>query len=551
MMNRYLKKTLKYYHTIKHLKLIQIYGQLIFRFKKPRIDQKESLPCRHQNSSWVRSILKLSTFQAPNKIILLNQERCINENIWNNARIDKLWLYHLHYFDVINSTEQILDWQSALIKQWIVANPPADGVGWDSYPLSLRIVNWIKWSLIGNELSNSMLHSLLTQIRYLAKRIEIHLLGNHLLANAKALIFGGLFFIGDEADFWFTKGLTLFKQELDEQVLKDGGHFEQSPMYHGIIFEDLLDVINLFKTYGHVVPKEWRDICEKMFFWLRNMCHLDQEISFFNDAAFSVAPLLRELQAYCCRLNLLVPNSFDEDIPRSFILYFPDSGYCRLQHHSMLLLADISNIAATYQPGHVHADSLSFELSIGMQRLIVNSGISSYAENETRLRQRGSKTHNTLVIDDLDSSEIWKSFRVARRARIKDIVIEELNNEFFLKATHDGYIRINNIYHTRMWRIKNNLLLIQDEVSGEGRHKIDLNFHIHPQVNIIQVNERRITFNNQLNQTIAMLEVDSHLKIIDSTFHPTFNSSIPNKKIIVSFEEYLPIRLTTSIEVIA
>jgi hypothetical protein len=38
------------------------------------------------------------------------------------------------------------------------------------------------------------------QVRFLRKRLEVHLLGNHLFANAKALVFAGLYFSGDEAE---------------------------------------------------------------------------------------------------------------------------------------------------------------------------------------------------------------------------------------------------------------------------------------------------------------------------------------------------------------
>jgi len=86
--------------------------------------------------------------------------------------------------------------QSDLIKKWVQENPPGEGNGWEPYPISLRIVNWVKWDLAKNCLSDEALHSLAVQARYLLKRPEFHLLGNHLFANAKALIFAGLFFYG-------------------------------------------------------------------------------------------------------------------------------------------------------------------------------------------------------------------------------------------------------------------------------------------------------------------------------------------------------------------
>ena len=65
-------------------------------------------------------------------------------------------------------------------------------------------------------------------------------LGNYLLANSKALIFSGLFFKGKESELWLVKGEKILNTEYKEQILKDGGHFELSPMYHAIITHYLL-----------------------------------------------------------------------------------------------------------------------------------------------------------------------------------------------------------------------------------------------------------------------------------------------------------------------
>jgi uncharacterized heparinase superfamily protein len=93
--------------------------------------------------------------------------------------------------------------------------------------------------------------SLAVQARWLRRHIEWHLLGNHLFVNAKALVFAGLFFAGDEAAEWLAQGSERFwVREVPEQVLPDGGHFELSPMYHAIILEDVLDLLNAAHVPG-------------------------------------------------------------------------------------------------------------------------------------------------------------------------------------------------------------------------------------------------------------------------------------------------------------
>ena len=76
----------------------------------------------------------------------------------------------------------------------------------------------------------------------LNKICEYHLLGNHLFENFKALCFAGLYFKSKESGKWFNKGLRGLKEQVKEQILQDGGHFELSPMYHCIILEGMLDL---------------------------------------------------------------------------------------------------------------------------------------------------------------------------------------------------------------------------------------------------------------------------------------------------------------------
>ena len=82
----------------------------------------------------------------------------------------------------------------------------------------------------------------------------------HLFANAKALVFAGLFFEGNEGRKWLNTGLKILEKELREQILEDGGQFELSPMYHALAVEDLLDLINISVVYGRSdLSSAWRN----------------------------------------------------------------------------------------------------------------------------------------------------------------------------------------------------------------------------------------------------------------------------------------------------
>lgn len=109
---------------------------------------------------------------------------------WQNPCWPRLWLYNLHYFDDLASDAAAAhrDWHRALVARWIGENPPMQGPGWEPYPLSLRIANWIKSALGpasgGPAWTSDRIASLALQVRCLLQ-LEYHLLGNHLWANAE------------------------------------------------------------------------------------------------------------------------------------------------------------------------------------------------------------------------------------------------------------------------------------------------------------------------------------------------------------------------------
>ena len=197
-----------------------------------------------------------------------------------------------------------------MLECWIADNTAPNGNGWEPYPLSLRIVNWIKWHVKGNHLSKVVTESLFLQSRALAQQIEYHLLANHLLANAKALYFAGLFFDHPEAATWKEIGARILRDEVQEQILLDGGHFELSPMYQAIVTEDLLDIVNISRAFGARSLPGIEASVEKMLDWLSLMTYPDGQLAYFNDATQGVAATLAELQAPPCARRWPWPSTW-------------------------------------------------------------------------------------------------------------------------------------------------------------------------------------------------------------------------------------------------
>ena len=365
-----------------------------------------------------------------------------------------------------------------MISCWVADNLPGSGNGWEPYPSSLRIVNWIKWSLAGDELSGEARQSLAIQVRYLCKKLEYHLLGNHLFANGKALIFAGLFFVGPEAEAWLEKGLSILRREIPEQVLEDGGHFERSPMYHSIIFEDIIDLINLCRAYGRDVPDLWGEVVGKMGRWLKVMSHPDDDIALFNDAALKIAAKPGKLFDYLERVTgEIVGNDGGhciELVASGYYVMAPKAGD--------RLFIDCGEIGPDYLPGHAHCDTLSFELSVAGQRVVVDSGCGVYVDGSKRKYNRGNIGHNTVTVDGLNQSEIWGAHRCARRARPVSARLVDDGRCLKFKGSHDGYRRLSgDLIHHREIVWCDDLITVTDVVEGGGRHDVGGRLHLHPE----------------------------------------------------------------------
>jgi uncharacterized heparinase superfamily protein len=547
-MHRFFYKCIRYWNTIRYLKLIQIFARVKLFLPNFKVHQFRKNDLRILISLWTKPAARSQRMVAKNTFNFLNEIHEIKPNDWNSSRISKLWLYNLHYFDDLNAYDSSTrsDWHYSLINRWIEENLPFRGNGWEPYPSSLRVVNWIKWSLNGNLLEDHWVHSLEIQARALSINIEKHLLGNHIFANAKALIFAGLFFKGKEADQWYQKGKKIVEKELKEQVLSDGGNFELSTMYHSIFLEDLLDLINLHRAYNHELPNGLEQKVPMMFNWLKTMCHPDGEISFFNDAAFGVAPSFKEIENYGAKLKLLeLPGDYND---MRCLNNLSESGFTRVAFKDLVALIDRSSVSPDYLPAHAHADTLSFELSLFGKRVIVNSGTSVYSNSKERQRQRGTSSHSTVAVDRENSSEVWGGFRVARRAKVFNSKDIDHGGIITLSASHNGYHRLHGKpTHRREWQFSNNLLVVNDLISGKGNHDIDAVFPLHPQVKIFDINVDVVIlelFGKKIN---VNFDGNGFLELEKSSYHPEFGASFQNYQLHYRSTGNLPISINTRI----
>ena len=344
------------------------------------------------------------------------------------------------------------------------------------------------------------------------------------------------FFSTKQSEIWFKKGLTIINDELKEQVLNDGGHFELSPMYHSIFLEDLLDLINISNTYPEVIQKsdikEWKQVALNMLMWLETMTHPDGDIAFFNDAALDIASNLNELKKYAFQLGVqYIPRKLNQ------VTHLADSGYIRFNSNNATGLLDVAPIGPDYLPGHAHADTLSFELSLFGQRILVNSGTSEYGITKARQYERSTEAHNTVVVNNKNSSEAWGGFRVARRAYPLDLKIEELENIVNISCAHDGYKRLDERpIHRRNWQFSKNSLIIKDYINGFFKSAYAY-FHFHPSVIIINDNNNSWKVKMPNGKQVNLIVKIGEPVIEESYYSPEFGKKISSQCLKVSLDK--------------
>jgi len=533
----------RYWHTLKHLRPVQLYGRVLFRLHRPRVKATVfSQTLRVSKGNWHNPAARAASMLGPTQFRFLNQTHTLPaQDGWNDAGIEKLWLYNLHYFDDLNAADagKRCVWHQALIVRWLLENPPASGNGWEPYPTSLRIVNWMKWLAKGNAAVPGMLESLALQAGWLAKRLEWHLLGNHLFANAKALVFAGLLFEGPQAAAWLRTGLKIITRELPEQVLADGGNVERSPMYHAIFLEDVLDLVNAAAHWRGVVPDDqvstWRETAVKMLDWMAGVAHPDGAIALFNDAAFGIAHEMAELQSYAQKVGIEL--GANPTVVGAKLLHYPYSGYVRLQTPAAVALLDVAPIGPDYLPGHAHADTLSFEMSVHGQRVVVNGGTSRYGLGPERLRERSTAAHSTVVVAGQNSSEVWGGFRVARRAYPFDLQLQDEDGVLKVVCSHDGYKRLPGApVHRREWVMGASSLQVSDTVRG-GTHTALARYILHPgvQVSAAGSNSWQLTLAGGQNLRVLVLAGNGHLE--PASYAPEFGTVLPTQCLAVELTQ--------------
>jgi uncharacterized heparinase superfamily protein len=398
---------------------------------------------------------------------------------WAMAGAPLLWRFHLYYWD----------WAWALAAQsppadapalfaeiwrsWHAVVVPGRGPAWHPYPAALRAWSFcgIYSSLVaGGPVDGQFRAELAAHAGFLRRSLETDVGGNHLIKNLKALAGLAVFFGDDALRAWSLRRLG---RQLAVQVLPDGGHYERAPAYHCQVLADLIDIAGLLRAAGLGQPAELCEAISAMRGWLG--CVLTPTgpltpagtVPLLNDGFPVSAELLAQLAP-------AAP-------PAGPLHVLPNTGLARISAGWWRVLADVGAPCPRELPAHAHADTLSCVVHVDGAPLLIDTGTSSYAAGPVRDRERSTAAHNTVEVDRRDSTEVWGAFRAGRRARVTGLSARVHGPTVTVEAAHDGYRSLpGRPGHRRRWTVRADEMRVDDELTGKGRHRVTVRWHLAP-----------------------------------------------------------------------
>ena len=443
---------------------------------------------------------------------------------WRYNNKTALWNYHLHYFDYLLQLKEMDG--IALIDNWITHNPPKIAIAWDPYPISLRVVNWIKFIAKYNISDQAFYKSLYLQGYCLFKQREYHLLANHLFKNIVALLFLGFLFNNSK---WINWTLKELKKQLQEQTTTNGYHFEFSPTYHSLFIKDILDIYNLLSNNSEKTEISY--ILEKKIkqglHWL-DYFSKDGAYYKINDINFEGCPSPVELVSYAKMLDIKYSKS--EKI---------SGEYPIIRNNGLEIMMYCVPVSPKYNPAHSHADISSILLWFKNKEILIETGNYDYEESSEREYSRSTKAHNTISINSADQNDNWKVFRIGRRAKI----LEKCYKRDMINCSHNGYDKYGVIHERSIKKISEGFQ-INDMLKCKKRSSFELFYHFAPGLELVLQNN--VLY---INSELQFVFPEYDVQFIKTEHYPRMFTKSEKQTIIISGEIMNNTELNTYISI--
>ena len=312
--------------------------------------------------------------------------------------------------------------------------------------------------------------------------------------------------------------------ELQRQILPDGGHISRNPGALVDLLSDLLPLRQTFAARNIAPPPALLNSIDRMMPMLRFFRHGDGTFALFNGMSSAPSDLVATLLAYDDTHGVPMAN-------------MPHTGFQRLDAGGMTVIMDTGPPPPPSVSHDAHAGCLSFELSSGPSRIVINCGMPSTGRDNWRPFARSTAAHSTLTYNDTSSCQFVELSAVKRLLQGAPIISGPSNVESYreavadadiLTASHDGYLARFGVLHRRvlMAALDGSRLDGEDTLSPPpgGRikgHDTDyaLRFHLHPSVKASRLSDARGVMLVLPNRDVWTFEaLDDKVDLEDSVF---------------------------------
>ena len=413
---------------------------------------------------------------------------------WQKSLNGFRWLRHMR----AAGTELAAANARALVSDWIASQGTRiSGVAWEPSTTAKRTIAWLQHSSIvlqGAEFSfyRAFLRSLALQIRYLRSVVREMPDGEGKLRARIALAYAALSLPAPASALRnATQNLT---EELERQILPDGGHISRNPMAVVELLADLLPLRQTYANQAEAPPAALIGAVERMLPALRFFRHADGSLAHFNGMGVTIHE----------RIAAILRHDETAGAP---LLHAPHSGYERLAASGTVVIADTGMAPPVEIADAAHAGCLSFELSSGKQQFIVNAAVDTFGTDDFRPLGRATAAHSTACVNDTSSARFNHSDRVSGiigaplidgPRTVRSERLDQLGNQGFI-AGHDGYVPRFGLYHERKLGLTGDGdsiagidRFIQQAPSSSGLDDVAIRFHLHPDVELFRDNKGRL-----------------------------------------------------------
>ncbi len=368
----------------------------------------------------------------------------------------------------------------ALIRRWINTHGEWNQTAWQPGELGSRIANWIghcEFLTGGSDTSfqQAFYHSLVRQTRHLRRVARYAAPGTARILALKGLIFASLAF---ENSRLLERSLRGLKEEIECQILADGGNVMRNPSCQLDYVRHMIDIRSALRNAQQEVPHWVQTAIDRMAPMLRFFRHGDGGLALFNDSCEEEGWLI----------DVVLTRSETRGKPLESA---PHSEFERLNANRTTITMDVGTPPPKGYDAMAHAGALSFEMSVGKERLVVNCGAHHGDNTAWTTAQRTTAAHSTVTVEDVNSAEILENGGFSHRPVKLSVDRKEADGDIWIEATYDGYQRTFGLVHSRRLYLGANGgdLRGEDTLTGEGNNKFVVRFHLHPDVRASMVQE--------------------------------------------------------------